>query len=237
MNINFLKIAVMSIVFTISFHSSATIITSTDFDGRTVAGNTASGITWDVVNGISSPIDISADFPLFNTSNTQNMFAVNRNIGNEGPWEANIALNVLATNNIILSSVTLDAFIFNNRGNFQSSEVALNINASIFAIPSTLLASVDQNNIYTNDFSNSFTQGEFVSFDFTGVTLLAGNNYYLKLTATGNATGNNAGFDNLVVNGDVNQVVVPPAVVVTEPSVLAILSLSLIGLASRRFKK
>jgi hypothetical protein len=225
MNMNFLKIAVISIVLTTSFHSNAIIIASTDFDGRTVVGNTASGFTW-VVNGISPPGDISADFPLFDTSDAQDKFAVNRNIGNQGPWEAKIELNFLVTNNINLSSVTLNAFIFNNKGNFKPVENALNINASIFVVPSTLLASVDQSSIFTNSNSSTFTQGEFVSFDFTGVTLLAGNNYFLKLTATGHTQGNNAGFDNLVING---------LVVIPEPSALALLGLGLMGLASCRF--
>jgi hypothetical protein len=41
--------------------------------------------------------------------------------------------------------------------------------------------------------------------------------------------GNNAGFDNLVINGDVTAV--------PEPSALAMLALGIMGLASRRFKK
>jgi hypothetical protein len=228
MNMNFLKIAVISIVLTTSFHSNATIIASTDFDGRTVSGSTASNINW-VVNGISPPGDISADFPLFDTPDAQNRFAVNRNIGNSGPWETNIALNFLATNDINLTFVTFDAFIFNNSGALQGNEKFLDINASIFDMSTTLISSIDQN-VYTSA-NSSFSQGQSVSFDFSGTSLLAGNNYFLRLTATGGNQGNNAGFDNLVVNGELNKVVVP------EPSALAILSLGLIGLVSRRFKK
>jgi hypothetical protein len=226
MNMKFLKIAVISIVLTISFHSNATIIASTDFDGRTVVGNTASNINW-VVNGISPPGNISADFPLFDTPDAQDMFAVEKNIKGGSQWETNIALNFLVTNDINLTFVTFNAFILNNKGVLQSNEKFLEINASIFAVPSIPISSISQI-IYTTT-NSPIVQGEFVSFDFTGTSLFAGNSYYLKLTATGDV-GINAGFDNLEVNGDL----VTP---VPEPSTLVFLGLSLMGLASRRFKK
>jgi hypothetical protein len=230
MNMNFLKTAIACIVLVTSLHSNATIIASTDFDGRTVSGNTASGITWDV-NGISSPVDISANFPLFDTPDAENMFAVIKNIKDGMQWETNIALNVLATNDINLTFVNLNAFLFNNGGGFQSNEKFLDINASIFAMSPTPISSIDQN-VYTTT-NSPFVQGESVSFDFTGTSLFAGNNYYLKLTASGDV-GVNAGFDNLEINGDI---VPPTPVAVPEPSTLAFLGLCLMGLASRRFKK
>ena len=141
-----------------------------------LSGNTASNLTCNL-NGISSPGDLSADSDLFTTSVANNLFAVDSNLVLDSPWEVNIALNVLVTNNIALSSVTLNVFILSNSGRFQGSERHLDINASIFAMPTTLLSSVGES-VYAN--GNGFTNCADVSFDFTGVSLLAGNSYFLN---------------------------------------------------------
>jgi hypothetical protein len=229
MNINkYVKSLSAVVLFTTSLAANAAIIASTDFDDRTVAGNTASNLTW-VTNGIEDLGDLSADFDLFNTANAQDKFAVDSNIFNESPWTTSLELDVLSGNNISLTELTLDAFIFNNSGNYQPVGRALSLVASVFDESSNLLSSVAVNDIFTTN-EAGFSQGasKDVSFDFTGTDLLAGQSYSIELTATGAVYGNNAGFDNLAVNGDVNAV--------SAPSALAILALGLLGCVAGRFK-
>ena len=52
---------------------------------------------------------------LSDTAAAQNRFAPRRNLHNEGPWSVDIPLSVLAAN-IALTTISLDAFIFNNAG-------------------------------------------------------------------------------------------------------------------------
>ncbi|HAC62308.1 MAG TPA: hypothetical protein DCF68_01925, partial [Cyanothece sp. UBA12306] len=59
--------------------ANAAVILSTDFNGRTVSGATASNLNW-TTNGVSDPGNLTADFNLFNTPATQNLFAVQRNL-------------------------------------------------------------------------------------------------------------------------------------------------------------
>lgn len=214
-----------------SITASAGIIAATDFDGRTVSGNTASNLAW-ALNGVSEPGNLSADFDLFNSANSQDKFAVNRNIGNEGSWSVDIALNVLSTNNIALSSVTLDAYIFSNRGALQNSPRNLNFVASLFDSSDTLLKQVNLLDIYTdgNNFESTKPNGSTVSLNFDGFFLSASNNYKLTLTANdGAGMGNNAGFDNLIINGELTSV--------PEPTTLAIFALGIFGLVSRKINK
>ena len=75
MNMKSLKIVFASIVLATSFHLSATVIASTDFDSHTVVGNTASNLTWDI-NGISSQGNLCADFDLYTTSTENNLPAI-----------------------------------------------------------------------------------------------------------------------------------------------------------------
>jgi hypothetical protein len=199
--------------------SNAAIIASTDFGGRVVTGNTASSITW-VTNGVANPGDVSADFNLFDTANAKDKFAVDRNLHSEGDWLALVSL-LVGGNNIFLGEVTLDAYIFNNGGNYQGVSRDLDLGLSLLGSDgSTVIHSEQVLDIYP---SSGLYSIQNIGFDFTGNTLLAGTQYYLGINAIGQGPGNNAGFDNLTINGTV-----------PEPSIIALFSLGLAGLGFAR---
>ena len=216
----------------ISSVASASSIASTDFNGRTVSGATASNLNWNL-NGVASPGNLTVNSPdgLFDTAAAQNRFAVNRNLQNEGNWMFDVALNVLSGNDIDLGLTTLDAFIFNNSGNLQTVSRDLDLKFSLLDSSFSLLTEKSVLNIYAG--TGSVTQPQNVFFDFTGNTLTSGDMYYLRLTAFGQGYGNNAGIDNLVINGELAPAPVP------EPSTIILLGSGLAGLAwfNRRRKK
>ena len=125
-----LNTALVTLVALISLSANATIILATDFNGRTVSGNTASNLNW-TYNGISAPGDLSADFNLFTTSQASDLFVVDSNIVNESPWTVDINLNVLSEglSQLIL---TFDAFIFSNLGLPQGVQRNLDLTATLF---------------------------------------------------------------------------------------------------------
>ncbi|WP_371194862.1 hypothetical protein [Glaciecola sp. SC05] len=211
-----------------SANSMAAVIASTDFDGRTVSGSTASDLTW-VTQGVANPGDVSADFALFDTAGTANRFGVDRNLHNESSWSANVALNVLAGNSIALSNVSFDAFIINNAGALQTVQRNLSYTAALLDSAMNVFSQISVNDIYGN--SGSVTNGQNIMFDFSGNTLSAGNTYTLRITASGTGPGNNAALDNLVINGEVT------AQAVSEPSLMAIFGLGFLMVMARRFRK
>jgi hypothetical protein len=219
-------------IFFASASSNATIIASTDFDDKTTSGATASNLDW-TLNGISDPLSLTATENLFLNSENKDMFAVDHNLKTEGSWSVDIDLNVLAINNIALSTVSLNAYIFSNNGLEQVNSRDLDLNLSLFS-GASLLANVNELNIYAD--SGSVVQGQAVFFDMSGNTLFGGNDYFLRLTASSNGVnGNNAGFDNLSIEGLI-QVVAPPIVSVPEPTLLALFGMTIILFGARRYK-
>lgn len=207
-------------------NTAATVIASTDFDGRTVNAATAENLTW-IVNGVADPGSLTATDSLFDTTDAANRFAVAHNLS-ASPWTVDILLTVLAGQHIDLGLVNLDAFEFNNAGALQTQERQLSLNMKLYDSTATELDSVDKLNIYTTANVGAPAQPEDVSFDFTGNTLSASGVYTLRLTAFNDGDGNNAGIDNLVVNGDL--------VNVPEPATIALFGLGLVGIGLRRRK-
>lgn len=213
------------------------VIASTDFDGREVSGTTASNLNW-AVNGVSNPgnltvMDVTSGLSqplgLFNTANAQNLLAVDRNIaiaGNgEGFWYVDITLDVGAAP-ISLSSLSLDAYIFNNDGVFQPKNRDLDMTVAVYDSSDNLLATNTVLDIFVdNNLAPTIPQPK--TFDLSSAPLLAaGSGYYVRITAFSNGVnGNNAGFDNLVIRGTL----------VPEPGAVAVWSLlGLCVLATRR---
>ncbi|PKG98768.1 PEP-CTERM sorting domain-containing protein [Paraglaciecola sp. MB-3u-78] len=226
-----IKYIALGAIFLASASSYATIIAFTDFNDKTASGATASNLNW-TINGISDPLSLTATKNLNLNSAAEDMFAVDYNLFTEGSWSVDIALNVLAVNNIALSTVSLNAYIFSNSDILQSVSRDLDLNLSLFS-GASLLADVNELNIYAS--GGPVVQGQAVSFDLSGNTLLAGNDYFLRLTASTNiARGNNAGFDNLNIEGLIQAVSVP--IPVPEPSLLAIFGLGIMLIGARRYK-
>jgi hypothetical protein len=227
-----------------SLNAQATVIVSSDFDGRTVNGTTTSNIDW-VTNGVASPGDLNAMivgnatnavFEMFDTSAAQNKFAVNRNINDEGDWSVDIGLSVLAGSNIALDSLELDAFIFNNSGNLQGVERLLGMTVELFDSNMALLFGSSVNEIFSTGGGLSGTDADAraVSFGLGGTQLVQGTDYTVRITANGSlpVSGNNSGFDNLVINGDL----LAPQVVSAPASILLIL-MGFAGMAARKVKR
>lgn len=208
------------------------IIASTNFDGRTVSGATASGLNW-TVNGVADPGSLTAEdvgplgptidpIALFTTAAAAGKFGVDRNIINEGGWYVDIPLNVAGLG-MRLSTVSLDAYIFNNDGLLQTVSRDLDVTAALFDASNTELGSETKPNIYSVVSPPSPNQPQNLTFDLSSAPQLAANsNYYVRVIAFSDEVdrGNNAGFDNLVISGTV----------VPEPATFAVWAL-LIGIA------
>ena len=208
--------------------ASAVTILSTDFDGRIVAGSTASNLTW-ITNGVADPGNLTAATNpdgLFDTADAQNRFAVDRNLHNEGSWSVDISLAVGAAG-IDLTTVNLDAFIFNNAGDLQGDGRHLSMTAELLDAGLTGIDSDTVADIFTHN-EPGLTQPKAVTFDLSGNTLAANTTYTLRLIAFGQGPGNNSGLDNLVVNGDILAAPVP------EPVSAGLALMGVAGLALRR---
>lgn len=201
--------------------ASAATILSTDFDNRTVNGNTASNIDW-TANGVAAPTDLTVtaeDFSggalaptFFGTTAAQNRLGVDLNIENEGSWFIDVALNTLA-DGINLTELAFDGFIFNNSGNLQTLARELDFTLAILRnSDGSVVFTGEEDNVHERDANG--VGGPFdVSFDLTGISLNANTDYTIKIGANSDRRnrGNNGGFDNLALTGEVVAAVPLPA--------------------------
>ena len=181
--------------------ADAVTLLSTDFTGRTVAGNTASNITW-ITNGLGdagnmTAVDVNSTGSLaglFDTANAQGHFAPDLNTGNEGPWSTSIAL-IPTGSGATIQSVDLDWQHFNNSGNFQGPNRSVDWTASIIGSSSGTVASVTNLNVNGTSGLETLTFGAPVAINNS-------ESWSLDILATGsNATGNNTGLDAISIDG------------------------------------
>lgn len=228
-----LKSVLLAAGLLMSLSANATVILSTDFDDRTVSGDTASDLAW-VANGVTNPgaltvseaATLAPTLALFNTAGSQDRFAVDRNLHNEGSWFVDLDFNVQNNISVInLESLSFDSMIFNNSGAVQGVQRDLDMGLELFANGVSLFADSIENIFAGNGTNNPISR--LVSFDLSGQNLTQGNDYTLRLTASGAGPGNNAGFDNLNLSGTV----------VSEPSMFMLMLLGFAGLVFRKAKR
>ncbi|MFW8592257.1 hypothetical protein ACOI22_15730 [Glaciecola sp. 2405UD65-10] len=221
----------IALVSAFSFTAQADIIAATDFDGRDITAGGVATSDW-TTNGVSPLLSLTASADLFDSADSQDLFAVNNNIQTVGPWTADIALNVLA-DEIALDMLSFDAFIFNGGGSFQATNGTsrdVDFTATILDFNANVLGSQVANNVYPS--SGVYVPGTTVSFDFSSLSLLANTNYVLRIMASSDDTvGNNAGIDNLSLTGTVGQ---NNAVNVSAPSMAALFTMVIAGLYLRK---
>ena len=205
--------------------AEAAVLLSTDFTGRTVAGATASNLTWTEA-GLSTPTSMTvtnespgalAGGGLFDTANAQGHFAVSKNIGNVGPWSVTIPLN-LTSPQVSLESVDIDWQHYNNSGVFQGParnvRWTVTVTGSASGLLDTVVGTANADSGLNNlAFGAPLALTDSETYD---VKILVDNN--------GNATGNNTGFDALTFHGEI----------VPEPGSLALLGLGFFGVLLRR---
>lgn len=213
--------------------ANAAIILASDFTG-TSGGPT--NVTW-TENGLSVTNTLIPQTTSFSSlqlfDNFDNVFAVDYNIHNEGTWFVDILLSASSfVNNINLDALSLDASIYNNRGQLQNVQRDFSLSLDIFEGASSLFSNTI--NVFNGDNNNSgFVPTKSVGFDLSNVTLSGGSDYVFRFTAFGDGGGNNAGFDNLFLAGTpINSSLES----VPAPGSLAIIMTSLVILVLRKRK-
>lgn len=222
-------LAIATVFGSVNVANAATIL-STDFDGRTVSGNTASNLNW-TTNGVADPGDLTADFNLFDTPDTQDLFAVQRNLHTQGPWVVDIPV-VVGPQSILLDEISLDASIFSGAGTSQLNSRDFDLTIELLDSTGTItLASDSVIDQFPN--SNSIPNPSPVpfSFDFAGNILSSNTTFFLRLTASGEGAGNNGGIDNFLVTGDLIASTPEPI------SVMSLIGVGVLGVASKLKKK
>ena len=211
--------------------ANSAVILSTDFIG-TLAD--PSNISWTesdvtVTNSMTPQNSGLSSLTLF--GNKPNMYAVKHNIHDNGIWFTDIDLMSSATvESIVLESLSLDASVLNNSGNFQPVQRDLSFTLEIFSGITSIFS--DTVIVFDGDgVSTPFNPTKGISFDLAGVNFLGDSSYTLRLTASGSGDGNNAGIDNLVLLGNS---VFSPTINASTPSMFGLIMLVVFWMIRKR---
>lgn len=210
-----------------------TVILSTDFAGIQAD---PSNINWTEsavsVTNTMVPLN-SGSSPLTLFGNRPDMFAVRHNIHDFGLWFTDIEIMSSASvSNILLDTLSLDASIVNNFGSFQQVQRDLSFSLEIFSDISSIY---NQTIVVFNGDANTtpFNATRGISFDLSSINLLGDSGYTFRLTASGSGVGNNAGFDNLVLQAES---VTPQVVDVSSVGTFGLLIIASIWVMRRKAK-
>ena len=209
--------------------AGAAVIASTDFDGRTASGTTASNITW-VRDGVADPGDLTVTGApsLFNgNALVQNMFAPGINTGNGNTsWVTTIPLTVTGGATVTLTDVSFDNWSINS-GQNQNVNRRNDFTVRVLSPAAVELDSVD----IVDSVSGTVAGAPNVTATFAApIALSAPGTYTVEIRGGdflgGNETGNHTAIDNLSINGDIAPV--------PEPSAFIFSALGCLALARRR---
>lgn len=208
----------------VALPSSAAVILSSDFTGTS---GDPGNVTWtendvSVVNSLDPKDSSLNSLALF--SNSTNIFAVDHNVHTQSEWFVDIIVSASAlVEDIIVDSLSLDVSIFNNSGRLQATQRDLSFSLDVIDQFGVMFS--DTVDVFNGDNEDSgFVATESIEFNLFGLILEGGENYTLRLTASGTGGGNNAGFDNFLLLGASNAV---SPVNVSAPGTLLLLLTSL----------
>jgi hypothetical protein len=209
--------------------ANAAIIASTNFDGRTLTASntTATNLNW-ITNGVANPGDMVsfksgvAELLWNSTTLTQNMFAPNRNTGNENTfWTTDVSLAVSSGSAVTLTDVSFNFWAINSSG------AANNNRTSDFTVS---LINPSAVTVATVDIADSLfgTSSPLVTATFTSSMLLSDSGTYTLRIKGGDFLGvDNGGthtaIDNLSINGTFGAVPEPSAALLGGLGLLALL--------------
>jgi hypothetical protein len=191
-------------VFLSATATHAAVILSTDFDGRSVSGATASNITY-VIDGVQKPGNWTAvpndagSVSLFNTTDATNRFAVADNPAN---WTVTLPIILAAgVDSIVLDDIVLTVESFTNSGASKAGTDTATANYVTVELwnETTSTQIVQQQLGQATGPLRSLWTG--TSTDFDGIALAAGSDYSIRLNTAGSVSGNNTGFREFTVNG------------------------------------
>ena len=227
-----LLVSVIAVPSLLCGSASAAVLASTNFDGRTASGNTASGLNW-TTNGLNDPGDMSA----FNATSSpqaifngnalvQNMFVPGINTGNGNTfWTTSVGIIVSSGSIVTLEDVSFDNWAING-GQNQNVNRQNDFTITLSDPSSAVVEAVT----ITDSLSGSGVGTPNVTATFTSPISLGAGTYTLEIKGgdfIGNdETGNHTGIDNLSINGTVASV--------PEPSAVILSALGFLSLAARR---
>lgn len=197
--------------------AGAVEILGTDFADRTIDFEVASDINWRT-SGVVAPGDLTVVDSddtgllagLFDTDGTFDAFVPDMNIHNEGPWHVDVPIEVL-DQEISLVRLDLGLGIFSNGGTLQASNRDADVVVTIFDSEGTEISSGEGLDTYSNE-GPVAENPTLVSIMLSAVTLVANEEYTMRVAVSGEGPGNNAGFDSLSLEGVIGGAAADPLI-------------------------
>lgn len=213
---------------------------STQLNAAIIIGADLTNLNGDIsnVNWLENGLLVNQEATVTDSSN-QGLFlysnndylGVKHNIHQKGSWFLDISVTVSSIiDSIVLNELSFFAFAINGQGQEQQYQRDLDFSFEIFDGATSIFSMT--NVIFEGDNqATPFDASKNTIFDLNGVSLIGGEDYTLRVTASGNGAGNNAALNGFTLSG--TQV----AANVSAPGVLSLSLLSVVLLMATRKRK